>query len=192
MKFNSLQCLPVLFGIFLNLTIHAQDTEPFFEKDFSKEKCYDISLRYLISLSANYDSQEKWSLLLYLHGSMGRGDDFKKLYWYPVPDNAIFNVASITKIVVTMLTLRLVETEQWDLDETLSDYWVDPGVASDSLHTRLTTRHVLIHQIGFANWRNNNPDKKLKFYFPPGTKYQYSGEGLSTRGMSWNTNSRDT
>jgi CubicO group peptidase (beta-lactamase class C family) len=69
----------------------------------------------------------------------------------PAPDNTIFNVASITKTAVTMLTLKLVEAGQWDLDEPLSDYWVDPDVANDSLHTRLTTRHVLAHQTGFPN-----------------------------------------
>jgi CubicO group peptidase (beta-lactamase class C family) len=96
----------------------------------------------------------------------------------PAPDNTIFNVASITKTVVTMLTLKLVETGQWDLDEPLSDYWVDPDVANDSLHTRLTTRHVLTHQTGFPNWRRERPDHKLAFEFTPGTKYQYSGEGF--------------
>ncbi len=95
----------------------------------------------------------------------------------PAPDNAIFNVASITKTVVTMLTLKLVETGQWNLDEPLSDYWVDPDVANDSLHTKLTTRHVLTHTTGFPNWRSDHPDHKLAFEFPPGTKYQYSGEG---------------
>lgn len=93
------------------------------------------------------------------------------------PDNTIFNVASITKTAVTMLTLKLVETGQWDLDEPLSDYWVDPDIANDSLHTKLTTRHVLIHQTGFPNWRREHPDGKLAFDFPPGTKFQYSGEG---------------
>jgi len=96
----------------------------------------------------------------------------------PAPDNTIFNVASITKTVVTMLTLKLVEAGQWDLDEPLSDYWVDPDVAGDSLHKRLTTRHVLTHQTGFPNWRRERPDNKLAFEFSPGTKYQYSGEGF--------------
>jgi CubicO group peptidase (beta-lactamase class C family) len=100
----------------------------------------------------------------------------------PAPDNTTFNVASITKTVVTILTLKLVETGQWDLDEPLSDYWVDPDIANDSLHTRLTTRHVLTHQTGFANWRSDNPDKKLRFDFPPGTKYRYSGEGFEYLG----------
>ena len=93
-------------------------------------------------------------------------------------DNTIFNVASITKTVVTMLTLQLVEKGQWDLDEPLSACWIDPDVANDSLHTRLTTRHVLTHQTGFPNWRRERPDHKLAFEFSPGTKYQYSGEGF--------------
>ena len=96
----------------------------------------------------------------------------------PATDNAIFNVASITKTVVTMLTLKLVEAGQWDLDEPLSDYWVDPDVANDPLHKKLTTRHVLTHQTGFVNWRHEHPTKKLTFDFEPGTKYQYSGEGF--------------
>ncbi|HEY9167842.1 MAG TPA: serine hydrolase domain-containing protein [Candidatus Kryptonia bacterium] len=95
----------------------------------------------------------------------------------PAPDNAIFNVASVTKTVVTMLTLRLVESGQWDLDQPLSDYWVDPDIANDSMLAKLTTRLVLTHETGFPNWRRERPDGKLAFEFQPGTKYQYSGEG---------------
>ena len=95
----------------------------------------------------------------------------------PAPDDAIFNVASITKTITTMLTLTLVEKGQWDLDEPLYKYWVDPDVADDPLHKLLTTRHVLTHQTGLPNWRRETKGK-LKFNFPPGTKYQYSGEGF--------------
>jgi CubicO group peptidase (beta-lactamase class C family) len=96
----------------------------------------------------------------------------------PAPDNTIFNVASVTKTVVVMLTLKLVDKGQWDLDEPLSDYWVDPDVAGDSLLPKLTTRRVLTHTTGFPNWRSDRPDHKLAFEFAPGTKYQYSGEGF--------------
>lgn len=94
------------------------------------------------------------------------------------PKNTVFNIASITKTVVTMLTLKLVEMGQWDLNEPLSNYWVDPDVVNDSLHKKLTTYHVLTHQTGFVNWRWNHPTKKLTFDFEPGTKFQYSGEGF--------------
>ncbi|MEJ2629224.1 MAG: serine hydrolase [bacterium] len=77
-----------------------------------------------------------------------------------------------------MLTLKLVEAGQWNLDEPLFHYWADPDVAHDPRHKKLTTRHVLTHQTGFKNWRWLNPDNKLTFDFEPGTNYQYSGEGF--------------
>ena len=96
----------------------------------------------------------------------------------PAPDNAIFNIASLTKPVVAMLTLKLVENGQWDLDEPLFHYWIDPDISNDPLHKKLTTRHVLRHQTGFTNWRRMNQSGKLTFEFEPGTDYKYSGEGF--------------
>ena len=96
----------------------------------------------------------------------------------PAPYDTIFNVASLTKPVVTMVTLRLVSQGKWNLDEPLASYWVDPDVAADPRHRQLTTRHVLSHQTGFANWRSLEPSKKLRFQFDPGARFQYSGEGF--------------
>lgn len=94
------------------------------------------------------------------------------------PDNALFNVASLTKPVTAMVVLRLVSLGKWKLDEPLDAYWTDPDIAGDPRHTRLTTRIILSHQTGFPNWRWMNADKKLNFQFDPGTRYQYSGEGF--------------
>ena len=96
----------------------------------------------------------------------------------PAPDNTIFNIASITKPVITVLTLKIVEAGQWDLDKPLSDYWIDPDVIDNPYHKILTTRHILNHQSGFLNWRRQHPSHKLTFEFKPGTNYQYSGEGF--------------
>lgn len=93
----------------------------------------------------------------------------------PAPLNSIFQVASLTKPVVEILTLQLVSSGKWNLDEPLANYWVDPDVQSDPRHKKLTTRHVLTHQSGFPNWRGAN---KLEFMAEPGTKVNYSGEGL--------------
>ena len=90
------------------------------------------------------------------------------------PANTIFQVASLTKPVVIMLTLQLVSSGKWNLDEPLANYWVDPDVQNDPRHKQLTTRHVLTHQSGFPNWRSN----KLEFMADPGTKVNYSGEGF--------------
>jgi len=96
----------------------------------------------------------------------------------PAEANSIFNIASMTKPIVTMLTLKLVEEGKWELDEPLFHYWIDPDVKDDPHHKTLTTRHVLNHQTGFANWRSGHPTKKLTFDFAPGTQYHYSGEGF--------------
>lgn len=96
----------------------------------------------------------------------------------PAPYNTIFQVASLTKPVTTMLTLRLVSMGEWTLDGSVSKYWIDPDVAHDPRHLRLTTRHILTHQTGFDNWRNQSKSKKLEFNFDPGTGSKYSGEGF--------------
>ncbi|MBB4801315.1 CubicO group peptidase (beta-lactamase class C family) [Flavobacterium nitrogenifigens] len=96
----------------------------------------------------------------------------------PAPYNTIWNVASLTKPVTAIVTLKLVSQGKWNLDEPLYKYWTDPDIAKDSNLKLLTTRIVLSHQTGFPNWRSFNESGKLDFKFKPGTKYQYSGEGF--------------
>lgn len=96
----------------------------------------------------------------------------------PAAYNSIFNVASLTKTVTTMITLKLVSEGKWNLDEPLYKYWIDPDVQADPRSRKLTTRHILSQQSGFPNWRWELKDKKLAFEFDPGSKYQYSGEGF--------------
>ncbi|SEM66540.1 CubicO group peptidase, beta-lactamase class C family [Chryseobacterium taichungense] len=93
------------------------------------------------------------------------------------PYNSLFNVASLTKPVTAMTVLRLVSLGKWNLDESLDKYWIDPDIAKDPRHKKLTTRIILSHQTGFPNWRWQKSDHKLNFEFDPGSKYQYSGEG---------------
>ena len=94
------------------------------------------------------------------------------------PNNTIFNVASITKSIVAVTVMKLVENGDWDLDEPLSNYFTDPDIAADPRARELTTRHCLAHTTGFKNWRWHEEDSKLQFNFNPGEKYQYSGEGM--------------
>jgi len=96
----------------------------------------------------------------------------------PVQPNTFFDVASLTKTITTLLTLKLISSNSWDLDKPLFEYWIDPDVKSDSLHKKITTRHVLSHRTGFTNWRWMHKTKKLTFEFEPGSKFQYSGEGF--------------
>lgn len=96
----------------------------------------------------------------------------------PAPNNTLFNIASLTKPLTATTVLILVSQGKWQLDEPLYHYWVDPDVAADERHQKLTTRHVLSHQSGLPNWRGHEPDGKLSFAFEPGTQWKYSGEGF--------------
>ncbi|HZY80088.1 MAG TPA: serine hydrolase domain-containing protein [Cyclobacteriaceae bacterium] len=95
-----------------------------------------------------------------------------------VPENTLFNIASLTKPLTSTTVLILVSKGQWELDEPLYHYWVDPDVANDERHKKLTTRHVLTHQSGLPNWRGHEPGGKLSFSFEPGTQWKYAGEGF--------------
>jgi CubicO group peptidase (beta-lactamase class C family) len=92
--------------------------------------------------------------------------------------NSIFKVASLTKPVTALLTLKLISAGKLGLDEPLDTYWKDPDLKNDSRSKKLTPRIILSHQTGFPNWRYLTENKKLCFEFEPGTKFQYSGEGF--------------
>ncbi|WP_181875914.1 serine hydrolase [Sphingobacterium spiritivorum] len=105
-----------------------------------------------------------------VYGNLSNGDT--------APKNMIFEVASLTKVVFSTLVLKLVDQKRWKLDEPLAKYFIDPEVASDPYSRKITTRDILSHQSGFDNWRWMNSAGKLKFNFEPGTKFNYSGEGM--------------
>lgn len=94
------------------------------------------------------------------------------------PQDAIFNVASVTKPVFATMVMKLVDDGLIDLDEPLYPYWIDPDIQADDRHKKLTARMLLSHKSGFPNWRWFNEDGKLSFWFEPGTTYHYSGEGM--------------
>jgi CubicO group peptidase (beta-lactamase class C family) len=96
----------------------------------------------------------------------------------PASYDAVFNVASLTKPITTLVTLTLVNAGKWKLDEPIADFWIDPDIRNDPRSKKITSRNILNHESGFPNWRSELKDGKLAFQFDPGTKYQYSGEGF--------------
>ncbi|WP_162097770.1 serine hydrolase [Gillisia marina] len=96
----------------------------------------------------------------------------------PVSSNSIYKVASLTKPIVALVTLKLIQERSWNLDEPISKYFIDDDITKSKYVNKLTTRHILSHQSGLPNWRYLTEDKKLSFQFEPGTKWQYSGEGF--------------
>lgn len=89
-------------------------------------------------------------------------------------NQSIFNLASLTKPVFATMVFRLVADGKLGLDDDLVDFWVDPDIVDNNWARKLTPRILLSHQSGFPNWRSG----KLAFEFEPGTRTQYSGEGM--------------
>ena len=100
-----------------------------------------------------------------------------------------FYGASLSKAVFAYLVMQLVDSGLIDLDRPLYTYLPKPipeydnykDLAGDDRWKLLTARKCLDHTTGFPNFRWFNPrgNNKLEFFFTPGTRYAYSGEGLA-------------
>lgn len=88
----------------------------------------------------------------------------------------LYNVASLAKPVFAEVILRLVADGRLSLDEPMASHWVDPDVAADPRHKKLTLRIALSHRTGFPNWPSRDQGG-LRFHSEPGTVLGYSGEG---------------
>ena len=69
----------------------------------------------------------------------------------PATSQTLFNVASMAKPISAETVLRLVSAGRLSLDDPMDPGWVDPDVADDPRHMRLTPRIALSHQTGFPN-----------------------------------------
>jgi serine-type D-Ala-D-Ala carboxypeptidase/endopeptidase len=125
---------------------------------------------------------------------------YKKTFGYkrfdlkqPLQSSTNLYGASLSKAVFAVLVMKLVEEGILDLDTPLQSYLPKPiyeyqpltkwhdnysDLRNDSAYKNITARMCLSHSTGFANWRWDEKDQKLKVNFQPGTKYGYSGEGM--------------
>jgi CubicO group peptidase (beta-lactamase class C family) len=96
----------------------------------------------------------------------------------PITANTLFQAASLTKQVTAYAAFALRAQGKLDFDRRLADYVDD---LPDPSARTVTIRHVLSHSSGFPNWRFSNPSKPVPDLvpaFPPGSRFQYSGEGF--------------
>ncbi len=93
----------------------------------------------------------------------------------------MFEACSMSKPVFTYLVLKLVEQGKLDLDKPLYNYLSENFICKDEDYPNLiTARMILSHTSGLPNWRKGSEENEspLPIYFKPGTKFQYSGEGI--------------
>lgn len=101
--------------------------------------------------------------------------------------------ASFSKAVFAVVVMKLVDQGVINLDKPLQSYLpkpiyeYEPKVWHEDFkelknypeYTKITARMCLDHTSGLPNWRWFEPDEKLRIKFEPGTRYSYSGEGLT-------------
>ncbi|MDP2365281.1 MAG: serine hydrolase [Ignavibacteria bacterium] len=98
-----------------------------------------------------------------------------------VTNKTIFEACSMSKPVFAYLVLKLVEIGKLELDKPLFGYLPEEFVCEDENYPKqITARMILSHTSGLPNWRKGGEEigAPLSIYFKPGTKFNYSGEGI--------------
>lgn len=88
--------------------------------------------------------------------------------------DTMFAAASLSKPVFAWAVRELAREGKLALDKPLQEY-ADLGLTGDG--AKITAAHVLTHSTGLPNWRFQ-PNLALATQFAPGTRWQYSGEGI--------------
>ena len=115
-----------------------------------------------------------------------------KLYWaqgfgvsdvrraQPVTVDTVFEAASMSKPILALGALQLIQQGRLDLDAPLVGYLGHDYLPDAPAHRLITARMALTHRTGMPNWRRGYDDMggPLPVLFTPGTTYGYSGEGI--------------
>ena len=105
----------------------------------------------------------------------------------PMTPETVMWGASLTKGVFGAYVMTLVDAGFIELDKPVWQYLGKPlpqfdkykDLAGDVRWRRITTRHLLSHTSGLANFAALEPDGKMRLHWEPGTRFGYSGEGLN-------------
>ena len=117
-----------------------------------------------------------------------RGESEKELN----PRHRLYAKTLFAYLVIQLVDqgrLNLDTSIRADLDKPLPTYGPDAvfpdkygpykDLADDARWEKITPRMCLTHSTGFSNFWFIEPDQKLRIHFEPGTRFSYSGEGLS-------------
>lgn len=104
----------------------------------------------------------------------------------PLRTDTVMYGASLTKAAFGYMVAQLADEGLVDLDASIADILPRPlpdyerygDLEGDERWRLLTPRILLSHTSGLPNWRWFLDDQRLRFFFEPGERYVYSGEGL--------------
>lgn len=100
------------------------------------------------------------------------------------PDSAVFQAASLSKVVFAYCVLRLYDRGEFDIDRPLCEYTDIDRFTDKTRAKKLTARLVLMHRSGLDDWAaapssDEWPASPINFLFPPDSIFGYSGEGYA-------------
>ena len=101
-----------------------------------------------------------------------------------VPQPAIFQAASLSKVVFAYIVMKLYENGEIDLDKPICEYTDIERFADKERAKLLTPRIVLNHRTGLSNWSKSPsseewPTSTIEFSFATDSCFGYSGEGFA-------------
>lgn len=98
----------------------------------------------------------------------------------PVTTDTIFEACSMSKPILALSVLQLVQQGRLDLDTPLVEYLGRDYLRDQPGQELITARMALTHRTGFPNWRMGYDEMggPLPILFAPGSEYAYSGEGM--------------
>ena len=98
----------------------------------------------------------------------------------PVTVDTVFEAASMSKPILALVALQLIQARRLDLDTPLVDYLGHDYMPDAPEHRLITARMALTHRTGLPNWRMGYDDMggPLSLMFRPGSEFSYSGEGM--------------
>jgi CubicO group peptidase (beta-lactamase class C family) len=98
----------------------------------------------------------------------------------PVTTDTVFEACSMSKPILALSALQLVQQGRLDLDTPLVSYLGHDYLRDQPLQDLITARMALTHRTGLPNWRPGYDEMggPLPILFFPGSEYTYSGEGM--------------
>jgi len=146
-----------------------------------KEKYIKYKTKYLELKNANINNQigggkKDYGLALYDFSTNNFSYSGKN-----INKKSIFQCASLTKQVFTIIVFKMIQNNKLDFDKTIYDYLtpIELNMFSineyfDKRYKKITIKMLLNHTSGLPNFTPDNP-----LSFNPGTNYKYSGNGFN-------------
>lgn len=134
----------------------------------------------LIQLESNFNGER----LSYQIENPNFYDSLEIAAGQATPQPAVFQAASLSKVVFSYIVMKMYGRGEIDLDTPICNYTDIDRFEDKESAAKLTARMVLNHRTGLPNWSKSPsseewPTAPITFKFPVDSCYGYSGEGFA-------------